>query len=488
MNVVKRQLGRDDVEKVVNACDAGREGELIFAYLYEKAGAKKPVQRLWLQSMTKEGDPHGVRAPDPGRGEGHARGGARSRSEADWIVGMNATRAATIRLRSSFDGAVSLGPGADADAGDPRPPRGGDPRVRARALLAGGRGLRGRRRARLRGPLPRRREAADRHRRGGAGDRRRRAAASDGEITKLDKTQRKERPPLLYDLTSLQREANSALRLLRAAHAGRGPAPVRGAHRAHVSAHELALPAVRHEERDQADRRARRSPPPLRRGGPLRHLARRPAARPRGQRQEGHRPPRDHPHPGRAQARQVERRRQEGLRPGRAAASSPSSTPRPSSRTRASRRPSPSTCSARAARCCSSPAGAASTARRRRALGRRRTTTRAASSTCPRLEQGEKVETRKVESLEKETQPPRRYSDASLLGAMETAGKLVDDEELREAMKDSGIGTPRHARRDHRAPDPGRLHRARRPRAGVHREGPQRDPPARRAPADLAQP
>jgi DNA topoisomerase-3 len=49
---------------------------------------------------------------------------------------------------------------------------------------------------------------------------------------------------------------------------------------------------------------------------------------------------------------------------------------------------------------------------------------------------------RSAEALEKETQPPRRYSDASLLGAMETAGKLVDDEELREAMKDSGIGTP----------------------------------------------
>ena len=52
MTVVTRQLKRDDVDEVVNACDAGREGELIFAYLYEKAGAKKPVQRLWLQSMT----------------------------------------------------------------------------------------------------------------------------------------------------------------------------------------------------------------------------------------------------------------------------------------------------------------------------------------------------------------------------------------------------------------------------------------------------
>ncbi|MDQ3770250.1 MAG: DNA topoisomerase, partial [Actinomycetota bacterium] len=60
----------------------------------------------------------------------------------------------------------------------------------------------------------------------------------------------------------------------------------------------------------------------------------------------------------------------------------------------------------------------------------------------PRLDQGEDVDVREVGSEEKETKPPRRYSDASLLGAMETAGRLVDDDELREAMKDSGIGTP----------------------------------------------
>ena len=60
----------------------------------------------------------------------------------------------------------------------------------------------------------------------------------------------------------------------------------------------------------------------------------------------------------------------------------------------------------------------------------------------PKLSQGEDVTTLTVESLEKETKPPRRYSDASLLGEMETAGKLVEDDELREAMKDSGIGTP----------------------------------------------
>ena len=65
-----------------------------------------------------------------------------------------------------------------------------------------------------------------------------------------------------------------------------------------------------------------------------------------------------------------------------------------------------------------------------------------ADQQLPKLEQGERVQTREVASVRKETKPPRRYSDASLLGAMETAGKLVDDDELREAMKDSGIGTP----------------------------------------------
>jgi DNA topoisomerase-3 len=60
----------------------------------------------------------------------------------------------------------------------------------------------------------------------------------------------------------------------------------------------------------------------------------------------------------------------------------------------------------------------------------------------PRLEQDEAVETKKVESLRKETQPPRRFTEASLLAAMETAGKDISDADLREAMKDSGIGTP----------------------------------------------
>src|SRR5450755_4717860 len=109
MNVVKRQLARDDIDLVVNACDAGREGELIFAYVYEKSGSRKPVERLWLNSMTKAAIQAAFDSLRPGAELASLEDAARSRSEADWIVGMNATRAATIRLRSSFDGAVSLG-------------------------------------------------------------------------------------------------------------------------------------------------------------------------------------------------------------------------------------------------------------------------------------------------------------------------------------------------------------------------------------------
>src|SRR5947208_16482694 len=66
MTVIKRQLDRDEVDQVVNACDAGREGELIFAYVYEKAGSRKPVQRLWLNSMIKEAIKNAFAALRPG--------------------------------------------------------------------------------------------------------------------------------------------------------------------------------------------------------------------------------------------------------------------------------------------------------------------------------------------------------------------------------------------------------------------------------------
>src|ERR687886_1939657 len=109
LNAVHKLLKSDEVDLVVNACDAGREGELIFAYLYETSGVRKPVKRLWLNSMTRKAIEDAFGRLRDGEEMETLEAAARSRSEADWVVGMNATRAASIRLRSAFDGAVSLG-------------------------------------------------------------------------------------------------------------------------------------------------------------------------------------------------------------------------------------------------------------------------------------------------------------------------------------------------------------------------------------------
>ena len=117
LKLVATLLNRDDVEHVVNACDAGREGELIFAYLYESVfgvapnhpDAPKPVERLWISSMTKQAIREGFEKLRPGEQLQPLESAARARSEADWLVGMNATRAATIRGRAWVGGVVSLG-------------------------------------------------------------------------------------------------------------------------------------------------------------------------------------------------------------------------------------------------------------------------------------------------------------------------------------------------------------------------------------------
>src|ERR671924_637162 len=109
LTAIRKLLERDDIDRVVNACDAGREGELIFAYIYESTGSKKPVDRLWISSMTKQAIREGFERLRPGEQLRPLEQAARSRSEADWLVGMNATRAATIRGRAWVGGVVSLG-------------------------------------------------------------------------------------------------------------------------------------------------------------------------------------------------------------------------------------------------------------------------------------------------------------------------------------------------------------------------------------------
>jgi DNA topoisomerase III len=94
-NMLKKLMKRDDVDLLINACDAGREGELIFRYLVKLAGVKKPVRRLWLQSMTADSIRQAFNHLRPEEEMVPLSKAAVCRSESDWLVGINGTRAMT---------------------------------------------------------------------------------------------------------------------------------------------------------------------------------------------------------------------------------------------------------------------------------------------------------------------------------------------------------------------------------------------------------
>lgn len=94
-------LKRRDVDHLINACDAAREGELIFREIVRYFGAAKPVRRLWLQSMTPEAIRKGFDTLRNGSELDGLAAAAECRSQSDWLIGMNATRAFSVRLRSA---------------------------------------------------------------------------------------------------------------------------------------------------------------------------------------------------------------------------------------------------------------------------------------------------------------------------------------------------------------------------------------------------
>ncbi|MEH6942567.1 DNA topoisomerase III [Bacillus sp. JJ722] len=94
---VKTQLLRKDVDSIVIATDAGREGELVARWIIEKAGVKKPIKRLWISSVTDQAIKQGFRHLKDGKEYENLYASAQARAEADWLVGMNATRALTTK-------------------------------------------------------------------------------------------------------------------------------------------------------------------------------------------------------------------------------------------------------------------------------------------------------------------------------------------------------------------------------------------------------
>ncbi len=108
--VVARLLSREDVTEVVNATDAGREGELIFDLVYRLAGCTKPVLRFWTSSLTDDAIREAYGRMKPGGTYTGLRDAARSRQEADWLVGINCTRAQTLVMqKGGGKGVYSIG-------------------------------------------------------------------------------------------------------------------------------------------------------------------------------------------------------------------------------------------------------------------------------------------------------------------------------------------------------------------------------------------
>ena len=95
LRLLTKLIKRKDVDSLINACDAGREGELIFRLIAQHAGSKKPVKRLWLQSMTQGAISDGFASLRDDKDMLALADAARCRSEADWLIGINGTRAMT---------------------------------------------------------------------------------------------------------------------------------------------------------------------------------------------------------------------------------------------------------------------------------------------------------------------------------------------------------------------------------------------------------
>ncbi|WP_410974218.1 DNA topoisomerase III [Bacillus cereus] len=101
-NAVKHQLTRNDVNEVIVATDAGREGELVARWIIEKAKVNKPIKRLWISSVTDKAIKDGFNNLKPGKAYENLYASAVARSEADWYIGLNATRALTTKFNAQL--------------------------------------------------------------------------------------------------------------------------------------------------------------------------------------------------------------------------------------------------------------------------------------------------------------------------------------------------------------------------------------------------
>ena len=199
-SVVKTQLFRKDIEEIIIATDAGREGELVARWILEKAGCHKPIKRLWISSVTDKAIKEGFANLKDGHAYDNLYRAAVARAEADWLVGMNGTRALTCK----YNAQLSCG------------------RVQTPTLA-----MIARREEEIRQFTPKeyygvsvetqdvkwtwRDEKTKSFRtfsREKAEEIRRKTETASLEVTRIEEKNKKSMAPGLYDLTTLQREAN----------------------------------------------------------------------------------------------------------------------------------------------------------------------------------------------------------------------------------------------------------------------------------------
>ena len=430
--VVKGLLRDPLFTEVVNACDAGREGELIFAHLYGLSGCKKPVLRLWISSLTPEAIRAGFDSLHDGGSMKPLEDAARSRGEADWIVGMNATRAYSVRF-GTVGNVLSVGRvqtptlrllvDRETEIENFKPERFWT--VHAR-FARDGESYDG---MWFRAKLNRLKEQK------AAEEVAAKVRGGTGVVKKAEKKIATEKPPLLYDLTELQRNANAkfgftAERTLRAAQSlyeGRKLITYPRTSSRYLSRSLVAGLKKRVEscgalpELAPFAERLLELPklPSNKRIVDDAKVTDHHAIVPTGRKLSGELPPDE------AKVYDLVARRFLAVFFPAARFENTTVVTEVKEETFLSKGRVVLEAGWRSLY----PDGVGGKKEKE-------------PSVLPPVEVGQEWSVAKVGIKEGETKPPPRYSEAALLGAMETAGKFVDDEELRQAMKDSGLGTP----------------------------------------------
>ena len=195
--ILKKLMQRKDVESLICATDAGREGELIFRLVYHQCGCKKPVERLWISSMEDSAIREGFQKLRPGTEYDALYEAALCRERADWIVGINATRlfsclyGQTLNVGRVMTPTLAMVVMRDAAIRAFKPEPFYSAELKFRDFQAGG--------ERMKEKAEAEKLVAEC------------CQAGSAIITKVEQKEKAEKPPTLFDLTSLQREANRQL-------------------------------------------------------------------------------------------------------------------------------------------------------------------------------------------------------------------------------------------------------------------------------------